>query len=262
MWLLDEKGADVNAATWNGYIPIHWACSLAILNALLDRGADPTLTNDNGTSPLMWQASEGDIGIMAHLLQDPRVRATVNLQNGDGDTALHWACESKDETSATFIVHLLLQAGCDPTLTDNYGMTPLVYLQQEYPSYHAAIALLEHAPDAEKASLLVKVRRLAAVSRNAEAPSYLHGCVARGQPLLWVQLPRAMPPRKSTSGQNKRLKEDCKLRNLVAVLLGMEGGPKGEGMPRDVFWVVLDLLMPTWDPLRCKNAVAAPPPVP
>ena len=30
----------------------------------------------------------------------------------------------------------------------------------------------------------------------------------------------------------------------------MGGGPKGEGMPRDVFRVVLDLVMPFWDPLR------------
>ena len=30
-------------------------------------------------------------------------------------------------------------------------------------------------------------------------------------------------------------------------------GDGGRGMPRDVFWVVLDLLMPFWDPLRCKG---------
>jgi len=37
---------------------------------------------------------------------------------------------------------------------------------------------------------------------------------------------------------------------MLAFLVGMEGGPKGGGMPRDVFRVVLDMLMPTWDPLR------------
>jgi len=31
----------------------------------------------------------------------------------------------------------------------------------------------------------------------------------------------------------------------------MEGGPENTGMPRDVFrGVFMDLLMPTWDPLR------------
>ena len=41
----------------------------------------------------------------------------------------------------------------------------------------------------------------------------------------------------------------------MAFLLGVEGGLKNEGMPRDVFRVVLDFLMPPWDPLR-RNPVA------
>ena len=39
-------------------------------------------------------------------------------------------------------------------------------------------------------------------------------------------------------------------RSMVAFLLGMEGGPENTGMPRDMYRVVLDLLNPTWDPLR------------
>ena len=48
-------------------------------------------------------------------------------------------------------------------------------------------------------------------------------------------------------------REGCKFRTMMAFLLGMEGGPKNTGMPRDVFRVVMDLLMPSWDPLRCKG---------
>ena len=67
---------------------------------------------------------------------------------------------------------------------------------------------------------------------------------------------RSAPPRKVT-GSQADLK---KFRNLMAFVLGMEGGPENTGMPRDVFrGVVLDLLMPTWDPLRRKSAGAAPP---
>ena len=40
VWLLDEKGADVNAAR-DGFTAIHDARSLDILTALMDRGADP-----------------------------------------------------------------------------------------------------------------------------------------------------------------------------------------------------------------------------
>lgn len=34
----------------------------------------------------------------------------------------------------------------------------------------------------------------------------------------------------------------------------MGEGPDGVGMPRDVFRVVLDILIPIWDPLKRKNA--------
>jgi len=37
---------------------------------------------------------------------------------------------------------------------------------------------------------------------------------------------------------------------MMVYLLEFEGGPKGEGMPRDVFLIVLDFIMPSWDPLR------------
>ena len=40
------------------------------------------------------------------------------------------------------------------------------------------------------------------------------------------------------------------LRGWVGFLLGMEGGPNGQGMPRELFLMVMDLLMPSWDPLR------------
>lgn len=41
-WLLSEKGADVNATDHYGFTPIHLARSLAVVNALLDGGANPT----------------------------------------------------------------------------------------------------------------------------------------------------------------------------------------------------------------------------
>ena len=53
------------------------------------------------------------------------------------------------------------------------------------------------------------------------------------------------------TGANKSTKERRrKLRTMLAFVSGMSGGPKDKGMPRDVFRVVMDLLMPTWDPLR------------
>lgn len=50
-----------------------------------------------------------------------------------------------------------------------------------------------------------------------------------------------------TVGEHDEEEEEGRnLRTLLAFLAGMEGG----GMPRDVFRLVMDLLMPKWDPLR------------
>ena len=61
-------------------------------------------------------------------------------------------------------------------------------VRQKHPTYQSVIALLEQYPDAkrdaEKASLLVKARRLAvAANSNAVAPSCLQQSLAQGQPL-------------------------------------------------------------------------------
>jgi len=41
LWLLDEESADVNATTGEERTALHGACFVDILNALLNRGADP-----------------------------------------------------------------------------------------------------------------------------------------------------------------------------------------------------------------------------
>jgi hypothetical protein len=188
VWLLDEKGADVNGTAAHGRTAIFYAKTPDILTALLDRGADPCTADRFGMSPLMWHMLAGTVDTVARLLQDPRVRATVNMQDGNGRTVLHYACRNFGvEDTAAPKVHLLLQAGANPIIPDKSGLTPLAYLRQFHPNRRAVIALLEHYPvakkDAEKASLVVKARRLAvAAIGNIMAPSCLQARVARGQP--------------------------------------------------------------------------------
>ena len=121
------------------------------------------------------------------------------------------------------------------------------------------MALLEeHVLEAEKSSLLVRARRIEFVSRNDAAPSYLQGRVLPSLPLPRVMLQQIRVPNKAVKkGRDARGEERRKLRNLVAFLIGMEGGPKGEGMPRDIFPVVMDFIMPPWDPLR-RGVIAGP----
>ena len=78
-------------------------------------------------------------------------------------------------------------------------------------------------------------------------PSYIQDRVARSEPLPRVTL---VPV---TAG-NKRPKKRRKFRSMLGFILGMNGWPKGEGMPCDVFrGVLMDFLMPAWDPLRRKR---------
>ena len=144
-------------------------------------------------------------------------------------------------------VRLLLRAGANPNITDKNGLT-----QKYHPNCHTAITLLQQAlAEAEKAALLVKARRLAvAAAINTVAPSCLQGRVARSKPLPRVAL---MPLTDGqVDGENEHGEEDRKLRATLSLLTGLGH----EGMPRDVFRVVIYLLMPSWDPLRRKNAGA------
>jgi len=245
VWLLDKKGADMNGRNEYGCTPLHYAKSLDILFALLNRRADPALVTVDGVSPLMYCAIRGEVDNVARLLQDPRIQATVDMSTTEGHTALHCACAHGNNEDETFaIIYLLLQAGANPTLSNHNGLTPLAYIKQRYSSYRTMIAFLEQTlTDAEKTSLLVKARRLVVAAINtARTPSYLQARMLRGEPL-----PRlALAP--LTSGQDEA--EDRNFHTTQTFLLGMDGGSEGEGMPRDVFWVVLDMLMPRWDLLR------------
>ena len=92
-WLLDEKGADVNVVSSTGSTPLHVVKAPDIVNVLLDRGADPARVNMRKWSPLIQQTFLGTAEVVTRLLQDPRVRATVNMQDRYGETALHHACK-------------------------------------------------------------------------------------------------------------------------------------------------------------------------
>lgn len=133
VWLLDEKGADMNIASSGGSTPLHIASLPNIVAALLNRGVDPTrLRPWEGVNPLMFHALRGFADVLARLLQ---------------------------------------------------------WVRQERPDRHAIIALLEQAPNTEKAWLLVKALRLAVVANSdAVALSCLQGRVERGRPSPHVTL--------------------------------------------------------------------------
>lgn len=141
-------------------------------------------------------------------------------------------------------IQLLLQAGADLTLENADGETSYEKLEEQRPT---TLALLEQIADAEKAFFLVKARRFviaATKSNNATVPYFAQCRVARGQPLPSVAL--APVTDSENAGDEKGARQ---FRTAMAFLVGMDG----VGMPRDEFRVVLDLVMPFWDPLRRKG---------
>jgi len=156
-WLQDEKGADVNAREESGLTAIHAARSLDVINALQSRGADLTLSSKTGQTPLMCHVAgryelvsmiesnlkdpNEAVGMVARLLEDPRVRGTIDVQDRDGNTALHHACDADDIKTITPKTHLLLKAGANPTITNESGETILDLIQQYRRTNHVAVAL-------------------------------------------------------------------------------------------------------------------------
>lgn len=191
LWLVNEKAADANIANEKGFRPLFYARSLAIVSCLLNCGADPTLPVSYSRNFLMESLHLSQYNIVARLLQDPRIRASINEHNRMGNTALHYACEKMREPDVPAIIQRLIQVGADLTIKNAQGKTPLNLLQESHPTHPTTLALVEQSLDAEKASFLVKARRLvmaAGRSDIAATPSFLRGRVASGLPLPTVAL--------------------------------------------------------------------------
>ncbi|MEJ2750423.1 MAG: ankyrin repeat domain-containing protein, partial [Anaerolineae bacterium] len=106
LWLI-EHGADVNAVAQNGtdIAPIHAAAangSLAILNALLAKGADVNARQQGGFSPLHTAVDNNDPEMASLFLKHGADRSAVT---DNGKTALDLALEKGHETVVEVLQH-------------------------------------------------------------------------------------------------------------------------------------------------------------
>lgn len=213
--------------------------SIAMINTLLGCGLDPTKQYSDGNTPLMrfsdtHYRAEPDCNKVARLLQDPRVRASINVQNACGDTALHYACRgvlhyTPLQEHARCIIMLLLQSEAAlSSIRNDRGQTPVMSLLTR-PTHRPTLALLKDIKKAEWSSLIVKARRIVNAPVKTPPPFFVQDREARGQPL----------PEVAISTRSK------KLRIRLSFLVGIDGK-----MPPEVFRLVMDFLMPWWDPLR------------
>jgi hypothetical protein len=248
LWMM-ERGANVNVTDESGHTPLHLADSVEIIDALLDAEADPIAVDSFGVTPLTDKCYLTHDVLIPRLLQDSRVQASINLQNPQGWTALHFACNPVREPKVDTITRLL-KADADLTVK-----TPLMLHPNAYPSHPTTAAVLQQVSDADKASFLVRTRRLimATTSNTLMPPSFVQDRLARGQPLPGVVLA-------AEAGGEDDEQKGREFKTTLAFLVGMEGGPVAGGvMPRDVFRVALDMLMPSWDPLKHKAVGAEEP---
>lgn len=117
--MLLDYGANVNARTRNGITPLHEAVmhhETRAVKLLLAGGANADVVYANGHSPLHWAVIRGYEDIARLLLAG---RAAVNARSRAGRTALHWAA-IKDRRE---IAQLLLDYGADMHARDELGRT-------------------------------------------------------------------------------------------------------------------------------------------
>lgn len=246
--LVNSRGADVNGRTSNGSGAIHHASSADVLGLLLDGGAQPVIWNDKGWTPLMHHVRAGRSECVARLLKDSRVRGSMNsvAQGGefDGFSGLHLACCSNNITpkAKLAILRSLLTVGANPTLPNRDGLNCLQILREYLPIEPLELILLEEAMDAQRAVFLIKARQMAIASRTGMSEA--GKCVKQGK----VERGRALPS--IASGMEGKEGDELGFGVLVAFVGGVELKERGHGMPRDVFMVVMDMLIPSWHPLR------------
>ena len=124
----DERGEDwatemLGGGELVGGAALH-ADNPAIIQVLLQAGADPHRVDDEGRTSLHWGARNANPVVAAHLLA---AGADPNALDNEGSTPLHYAAGGLLEEGATLrgVVARLLAAGADPRAESTDGRTPL-----------------------------------------------------------------------------------------------------------------------------------------
>ncbi|MEP1384656.1 MAG: ankyrin repeat domain-containing protein [Paraglaciecola sp.] len=126
--LLLQKGAAVDVANSNRFTPIIQACrygNSAIINALLDKGANPNSTIEDGTSAFQLcagSASSIDLATMANL------GANISAQNKHGQTPLMFAANFGNTENLKYLVN----QGAKINQQTQQGYSPLFFAIKSY----------------------------------------------------------------------------------------------------------------------------------
>lgn len=96
-----------------------------IFEYLLQLGADPNNPGGFGCSPLLWAVREQRLPMVKILLKHPNT--SLNMQDEDGRTALHWATRWNWTTVEAVLDELLSDERIDVNIADRSGQTPVAF---------------------------------------------------------------------------------------------------------------------------------------
>lgn len=130
--LLLERGADIHAVNMHGDDALALAADHGhrdVVALLIEKGADPSRRGMHGRNALMAAARTGRAAVVELLLEQNRQPLNARDRDGPigGKTALFLACKHGWLETVT----LLLRAGADPFIPDDYGDEPLKYVDIE-----------------------------------------------------------------------------------------------------------------------------------
>ena len=98
---------------------------MVFLESLLECGASPWMTDASGVSVLHYAAGRGE-SKMLQLLLGRLPPSYVQVQDPHGSTLLHYAVFA----NCTNTTQMLLNLGCDRSITDCHGRTPLAFAEE------------------------------------------------------------------------------------------------------------------------------------
>ena len=132
-------GADINDRCLAGDTALHIAAlfdQVGAVDALVEGGADIEFKNETGETPFLGAAQEANSKAMLALRQHG---ARLDVHNRYENTALHLACDGKDE-GLEAAVYLLLQWGADETVLNDRGLIPaeMLDVRHAWVTYNSA----------------------------------------------------------------------------------------------------------------------------